>query len=62
MQRVDASGDEELRAALAHNGDEEKEHACMTLEWIRRRDPCFDRLLREILFQAGPITERRRDA
>ena len=38
-QRVDASRDEALRAVLAHNRDEEKEHACMTLEWIRRQDP-----------------------
>jgi hypothetical protein len=55
-QRVDATRDEALREVLAHNRDEEKEHACMTLEWIRRRDPCFDRLLREILFRSGPIT------
>ena len=54
-QRVDASRDDGLRAVLAHNRDEEKEHACMTLEWIRRRDPAFDRLLREILFRKGPI-------
>ena len=54
-QRVDASRDEALRAVLAHNRDEEKEHACMTLEWIRRNDPGFDRLLREILFRKGPI-------
>jgi ferritin-like protein len=55
-QRVDATRDEALREVLAHNRDEEKEHACMTLEWIRRRDPHFDRLLREILFRSGPIT------
>src|SRR5512145_3437934 len=54
-QRVDATGDEALRAVLAHNRDEEKEHAAMTLEWIRRRDPVFDRLLRRILFSPGPI-------
>jgi uncharacterized protein len=56
-QRVDASQDQALRAVLAHNRDEEKEHACMTLEWIRRQDPAFDRLLREILFREGPIDE-----
>jgi uncharacterized protein len=55
-QRVDATRDDALREVLAHNRDEEKEHACMTLEWIRRRDPNFDRLLREILFRSGPIT------
>ena len=37
-QRVDACKDEELKAILAHNRDEEKEHAAMVLEWIRRQD------------------------
>jgi hypothetical protein len=55
-QRIDASRDAALREVLAHNRDEEKEHACMALEWIRRQDPTFDRLLREILFRSGPIT------
>ena len=55
-QRVDATGDEALREVLAHNRDEEKEHAVMTLEWIRRQDPVFDRLLQRILFRPGPIT------
>ncbi|MES9973265.1 MAG: ferritin, partial [Candidatus Thiodiazotropha sp.] len=41
-QRVDACSDESLRAILAHNRDEEKEHAAMVLEWIRRQDPSFD--------------------
>jgi hypothetical protein len=56
-QRIDASADEELARVLAHNRDEEKEHACMTLEWIRRRDPTFDGYLREFLFRSGPIGE-----
>jgi ferritin-like protein len=49
-QRVDACKDPELRAILAHNRDEEKEHASMVLEWIRRRDPKFDHELRDYLF------------
>ena len=49
-QRVDACSDLELRAILAHNRDEEKEHAAMVLEWIRRRDPSFDKELRDWLF------------
>jgi uncharacterized protein len=56
-QRVDATGDDELRRILEHNRDEEKEHACMTLEWIRRRDPRFDELLRRILFCEGSPVE-----
>jgi len=49
-QRVDACKDDELRAVLAHNRDEEKEHAAMVLEWIRRRDPAFDKELKDYLF------------
>ena len=56
-QRVLATGDAELRAILAHNRDEEKEHASMTLEWLRRRDPVLDRHLRTYLFRSEPITE-----
>jgi len=58
QQRVDATGDAELRAILEHNRDEEKEHAAMVLEWIRRRDPSFDQRLRQYLFTEGSITER----
>ena len=55
-QRVDACKDPELRAIpLAHNRDEEKEHAAMVLEWIRRRDARFEKELREYLFTSGPI-------
>ncbi len=54
-QRVDACHDEELKSILAHNRDEEKEHAAMVLEWIRRRDPAFDAELKETLFSEGPI-------
>jgi ferritin-like protein len=50
QQRVDACKDEELKAILAHNRDEEKEHAAMVLEWIRRRDSRFDKELRDYLF------------
>ncbi|MGI8938328.1 MAG: encapsulin-associated ferritin-like protein [Iamia sp.] len=54
-QRVEATDDEELAAILAHNRDEEKEHAAMTLEWLRRRDPGFDEQLRTYLFAEGSI-------
>ena len=49
-QRVDACKDAELKAILAHNRDEEKEHAAMVLEWIRRRDSEFEHELRDYLF------------
>jgi ferritin-like protein len=54
-QRVDAAADSELAGILAHNRDEEKEHAAMTLEWLRRRDPALDRNLRTYLFTEGPV-------
>ena len=49
-QRIDVCKDEELKKILIHNRDEEKEHAAMTLEWIRRRDKKFDEELKEYLF------------
>jgi len=55
-QRIEACDDDELAAVLGHNRDEKKEHACMTLEWIRRRDLIFDRFLREFLFRSDSIT------
>lgn len=58
QQRIEATGDGELRDILRHNRDEEKEHAAMTLEWIRRRDPGWDAVLRTWLFTDGPIVER----
>jgi ferritin-like protein len=61
-QRVDAAEDPELREILAHNRDEEKEHACMVLEWIRRHDPTFDTQLREYLFSEGRIVGREQSA
>lgn len=57
-QRIDACKDEELKAILTHNRDEEKEHAAMVLEWIRRRDPVLDKELRETLFTDTPIAHK----
>ncbi len=37
-QRIKASTNAELQAVLAHNRNEEKEHASMLLEWLRRHD------------------------
>lgn len=54
-QRVDACTDDDLKLILAHNRDEEKEHAAMVLEWIRRQDPSFDKELKDYLFKDGPI-------
>ncbi len=55
-QRVDGATDPGLKQILAHNRDEEKEHAAMLLEWIRRNDPAFDHELKDNLFKSGPIS------
>jgi hypothetical protein len=49
-QRIDAATDQELKELLAHNRDEEKEHAAMMLEWLRRHDAKLDEHLRTYLF------------
>ncbi len=54
-QRVEACKDMELKAVLAHNRDEEKEHGSMLLEWIQRKDPSFSSELKGHLFTKKPI-------
>jgi ferritin-like protein len=56
-QRVAATDDPSLATVLAHNRDEEKEHAAMILEWLRRSDPVLDRHLRTYLFSSQEIIE-----
>ena len=57
-QRVDATKDPQHAAILAHHRDEEKEHAAMVLEWIRRKDPSFDKELKDFLFTDKPIAHK----
>ncbi len=57
-QRIEVCEDSELTAILQHNRDEEKEHAAMVMEWIRRKDPAFDKELKEYLFTEKPITDK----
>jgi len=57
-QRVDVCKDDSLKAILAHNCDEEKEHAAMILEWIRRKDASFDKELTDYLFTEKPIAHK----
>lgn len=56
-QRVVASHNEELKKVMAHNRDEEIEHACMGLEWLRRNMPAWDKHLRTYLFKDESIVE-----
>jgi ferritin-like protein len=61
-QRVAVTKDEELKAILAHNRDEEKEHAAMVLEWLRRHDAKWNEHLTEYLFTDGSIVGREKGA
>ena len=56
-QRADVCKDQELKAILEHNRDEEKEHAAMLLEWIRRKDQRFAKQLKDYLFTEKPIAQ-----
>ena len=49
-QRIDVCNDPALKAILAHNRDEEKEHAAMILEWLRRTDSAVEKELKDYLF------------
>lgn len=55
-QRADICADTALKAIFEHNRDEEKEHAAMLLEWIRRQDSSFSNKLQSYLFSEKPIT------
>jgi uncharacterized protein len=57
-QRVDVCTDNELKAILAHNRDEEKEHASMLLEWIRRQDATFAKEMKDYLFTEKAIAHK----
>ena len=61
-QRIDAATDDELKQILAHNRDEEKEHASMVLEWLRRKDPKLNEHLRTYLFTDKPLLEIEEEA
>jgi len=57
-QRADACQDAELKAILEHNRDEEREHASMVLEWMRRKEPRFSKELQDYLFTEKPIAHQ----
>ncbi|MCL4532988.1 MAG: ferritin [Deltaproteobacteria bacterium] len=42
QERIEYTADEELKHILAHNRDEEKEHAAMLMEYIRKHDKVQD--------------------
>jgi uncharacterized protein len=57
QERASVTQDATIRAVLEHNRDEEIEHACMLLEWLRRNFPGFEEQLKTYLFTTAPITE-----
>lgn len=61
QERIDASNDKDLKDILAHNRDEEKEHAAMLIEWIRRQDNEFDEELNTYMFKKENILEIEED-
>lgn len=56
-QRVSVCTNPELQSILAHNRDEEKEHASMLMEWIRRNDSTFAKEMKDYLFTDKPISD-----
>jgi len=46
-ERFQASDNKELKRILAHNRDEEKEHAAMLVEYLRKEDKIFDKKFEE---------------
>lgn len=54
-QRAEASTDPSAKAIMEHNRDEEIEHACMGLEWLRRNSPVWDAMMRKFLFTTTDI-------
>ncbi len=56
-QRAAATSDPTVKAIVEHNRDEEIEHACMGLEWLRRNNSVWDANMKEFLFTQGEITE-----
>lgn len=57
-QRAASCLDDELKAIIEHNRDEEKEHAAMLLEWIRRKDERFSGQLKDYLFTDQPVAHQ----
>ena len=57
-QRIDVCKDPDLKAILAHNRDEEKEHAAMILEWLRRTDSTVEKELKDYLFTDKTIAHK----
>ncbi len=47
QERSDATTDKSLKKILEHNMNEEKEHAAMLIEWLRKNDPVQDKVFKK---------------
>lgn len=56
-QRVNTTSDQDLKGIMAHNRDEEIEHACLALEWLRRNMSVWDETLKTYLFTTGSLLD-----
>lgn len=61
-QRVITAEDEELRRIMAHNRDEEKEHATMLFEWLRRNQDSWDKEMHDYIFTTVPLGAHEEDS
>ena len=56
-QRAACAKDPEVKAIMEHNRDEEIEHACMGLEWLRKNSTVWDEMMRKFLFKEGSVVD-----
>ncbi len=61
-QRIELATNDMARRILEHNKEEEMEHACMALEWLRRNMPGWDAAMRTYLFTEKDILELEEEA
>lgn len=54
-QRSATATDPELKRIMNHNRDEEKEHAAMLMEWLRRNMDGFDKEFHDYIFTSKSL-------
>ena len=57
QQRLCVTKDQQLKKILKHNRDEEIEHACMALEWLRRNMEGWEKQMKMYLFTEVDVTK-----
>lgn len=56
-QRAEAAAEKSVKELMLHNRNEEIEHACMLIEWLRRSVPKFGEELKTYLFTEDRIVD-----